>query len=338
MTSIDNTNATYTAAHATAQNVPATPVAAYLADLFKRGAGKAAANSKLVAKAGGSNNPCEAQVATAVDALEEEYAQYKRDFGDRSDAALWLVQQSVYKTMLSIDADKVNGKLRKDALVKALQARGYTKASASNSTASLLVKCVFADQAKQTHSNYASMMTKAQALGIAGDDLASFLAKYGGIMKVLETYFTVDEQGAVQAVATAPVNEDAEKAKANAQDRVKAFRRVLIAKSGESAQEVACNDVTYWVPADERKEDAKKKDPDNAKYTRGSFVFFVAVEGDAPGQYKLVQGFGAARDFEDKLLTQLLPNVPASADELNAVAQNYEQAQGLFEDDEGTAI
>lgn len=338
MTVIQNTNTANSAEHATANNEAAKPVTSYLSNLFKRGPGKAAVDSKLIAKAAGAGNASQAQIAIEIDALEDAYAQYKRDIGDRSDTGLWQVQQSVYVNVLSIDGDGVNGALRKEALVKELKERGYKKASVKDSTASLLVKCVFADQAKQTHSNYVQMMKKAQALKIAGDELAAFLKKYGGYMKVLETYFAVDEQGAVTTVDTAPVSVDAEEAKAQAQEQMKAFRRALIAMSGDVVDEVACAGVTDWVPVDERKEATKAKDPDNAKYKRGSFVFFVAVEGDVPGKYKLVQGFSAARDLEDKLMAQLLPNIEATTEELRAVAQNYEQAQGLFDDSEGTAI
>jgi hypothetical protein len=337
MTTFEKTGAANIAVEATTNAAAAKPVT-YLSDLLKRCSAETAINNKSSAKVAGSGNACLEQIATACDELAEQYEQYKVSFGDRSDAALWQVLQNVYVFVLSIDADKGNGKLKKEELVKQLKARGYKKANVNNSTALLLVKYVFADQAKQTHSNYANAMSRAQGLGIASDEFAAFLKKNGGIMKMLETYFEVNEQGEVNAVVTAPANKAAEAAKVDAQERLQAFRRALIAMSGEMANEVACNDVTDWVPADERKAEVKEKDPDNAKYKRGSFVFFVAVEGDEPGNYKLVQGFSAARDLEDKLIAQMLPNVKATVDELRAVAQHCEQAQGLFDDGEGTAI
>lgn len=338
MTTFLKTSAATTAGDAITTNGAAAKPVTHLSDLFKRGPAKAAIDNKLSAKAASGGNPCQDQISTACEQLAEQYAQYKVSFGDRSDAALWQVLQNVYVQVLSIDADKINGKHKKAALVTQLKERGYKKANASNSTALLLVKYVFADQAKQTHSNYANAMLRADQLGIAGEEFAAFLKKYGGIMKMLETYFHIDEQGALIALAAAPANKTAEQAKLDAKERLTAFRRALVAMSGEVASEVTCNDVTDWVPVDERNEEVKAKDPDNAKYKRGSFVFFVAVEGDEPGKYKMVQGFSAARDLEDKLIAQMLPNVVATADELRAVAKHYEQAQGMFEDIEGTPI
>ena len=91
------------------------------------------------------------------------------------------------------------------------------------------------------------------------------------------------------------------------------------------------------MPADDRKEDAKKADPDNAKYKAGNLVFFVATEGEQPDTYNLVHGFNASRQVEDALVAQIARLLPASDGLLQQVVEGMESTFN-FSSEEGTPI
>lgn len=274
------------------------------------------------------------QLIAEGDALVELFDQYKVEYLDRSDAALWDLLERVYEYVLGIDEDKVNGKRKKQAFVSHLKANGYPKAGGNDSTASLVVKYVFRNQAKQTISNYAATLVRAAALKIPADKLAERLQQYGGYAKFLETYF--DENG--NAVAEAPVNNEAVERKNAAQTRIKNVRRLFNVMGQTSSKAVDAQEIVQdAVPIDERKLEAREKDSDNSKYKRSNFVFFVAVEG-GHGSYNLVQGFSVNRQVEDNLLTQFSGLISADNDTLNAAVVEAELNLGIFDDEEGSPI
>jgi hypothetical protein len=301
--------------------------------LFQRSQTAVAANDESASVTPGLPDWAQQLIAEG-DALVALYDQYKVEFFDRSDAALWNMLERIYQYTFSIEDGSANAPLRKQAFVKHLKTNGYPKASGNDSTASLVVKYVFRNQAKQTISNYAATLVKAAALKIPADKLAECLQQHGGYAKFLETYF--DENG--NAVAEAPVNTEAVERKNAAQTRIKNVRRLFNVMGQTSSKAVAAQEIVQdVVPIDERKPEAQEKDPDNSKYKRSNFVFFVAVEG-ARGDYNLVQGFSVNRQVEDMLLTQFSGLIAADNDTLNAAVVEAELNLGIFEDEEGSPI
>lgn len=314
----NNTQVTFAQANAanTAQAMPTS-----LRDLLMRKHADAANEAKFAkTEQLKTLEPWEQSITSKSEQLCEEYATFKRDFGDRTDAALWQLMQNVYTFVCELDKN-ANVKKVKAALVKQLKAKGFVKASASNSTAALVVKYIFADQAKQTINNYANVLVKASVLKVPCNKLAAFLKQHGGIVNVLEKYF--DEDGNVTAVAQ--VSDEALQAKVDAQERLHVFKRSLNALRFETNTTIAFHGVQDWVAEDKRKEESKAKDAENVKYKRGDFVFFVAVPGAKEGVYEVVEGFSAAKDMEDKLLMQMLKHYAATTEELHAMAMHYEQ-------------
>lgn len=79
-----------------------------------------------------------------------------------------------------------------------------------------------------------------------------------------------------------------------------------------------------WTPSDRELATIKDANKASPKYQAGEFVFFVAKPGAKPGEYKLIQGFSAARDFEDQLLLQIASRLGANNEQLQAFVSEFE--------------
>lgn len=335
MTNATNVTSTYAAMQAaTTKTVNSVGTVGNFAHLFKRSSTAVAANSEQATVETGLPD-WTVQLIAEGDELVALYDQYKVEFFDRSDAALWELLERIYQYTLSIDDGSANEPLRKQAFVKHLKVNGYPKASSNDKTASLVVKYVFRNQAKQTISNYAATLVKAKKLNIPVDKLAERLQLHGGYAKFLETYF--DENG--NAVDDAPVDQEAVANKAVFETRVKNATRMFSAMGCASANTINAQAIVQdVVPVDERKEAAKLKDADNVKYKRSNFVFFVAVDGEVEGTYKLAQGFSVSRETERNLMAQFARFIEASDEELREAVIGAELALNIFEGEEGTSI
>ncbi len=323
---------TNAAMHTAAVSATSTTSACDISALFKRSP-KAATNSASATVSATAPAWAHALLAQG-DALVTLYNQYKAEIFDRSDDACWDLLERVYTYVQSIDSDSVNCKLKKKEFVSHIKVNGYPNASASDSTASLVVKYVFGQQAKQTLNSYANTLKRAADMKIPCDQLAAKLKASGGYAKFLETYF--DANG--NPVDKAPVDQDAADKKATADLRIKYVRRLFAAMGRNATNNVDCSYLVQdYVPVDDRKEDAKKADPDNAKYKAGNLVFFVATEGVQPDTYNLVHGFNASRQVEDALVAQIARLLPASDGLLQQVVEGMESTFD-FSCEEGTPI
>jgi hypothetical protein len=271
-------------------------------------------------------------VTTAVqtaDTLLASYAQLKVDVLDRSDRALWALLQDVYAFADAVEKSLTKRETRNE-LIRQIGIRDSARMSTAATTAAIVVRYVFADQSRQTRSNYSIAMEKATALGVTTDSFAGFLEQYGGVTKVVEHVFDhqADDQANAEATARA-IREDK-------QNRVGLVGRLCTALAHASTVELAYPDPLHvWVPEKPNK-DAKSKgkttsndDKSDPKYEPGKFVVFLSVRDASSGKYRVVQGNVFDRVFEDQLLATIAQRMGAPTDELAQAVVGLEQAVGF---------
>jgi hypothetical protein len=97
--------------------------------------------------------------------------------------------------------------------------------------------------------------------------------------------------------------------------------------SGQGVSFVKTKQVADWTPSARELATVKEANKNATKYQAGEFVFFVATPSEQPDEYKLIQGFSAARDFEDQLLLQIAARLGADNQQLQAVVSEFEAAR-----------
>ena len=221
------------------------------------------------------------KMVNEADALAQQFGQLKTDVFDRSDRALWDYLQvvNVYKVSIDMHPDK---QAIKTALLNAIHIRDKSPMSSASSLEAVVVRYIFGDQSRQTRSNYTVVMEKATALGIAADKFADFLAKHGGVSKVVEHVFDDEANTAEIAKQIADAN------KTTQTTRTGLVQRYFSASAHNATAELAyAGEVVNWVqPKPEKKGKASEKaDP---KHEAGQFVFFVTVQDMDTGKYRVV--------------------------------------------------
>ena len=271
-------------------------------------------------------------VTTAVqtaDTLLASYAQLKVDVLDRSDRALWVLLQDVYAFADAVEKSLTKRETRNE-LIRQIGIRDSARMSTAATTAAIVVRYVFADQSRQTRSNYSIAMEKATALGVTTDSFAGFLEQYGGVTKVVEHVFDhqADDQANAEATARA-IREDK-------QNRVGLVGRLCTALAHTSTVELAYPDPLHvWVPQ-KPNQDSKSKgktaandNKSDPKYEPGKFVVFLSVRDASSGKYRVVQGNVFDRVFEDQMLATIAQRMGAPTDELAQAVVGLEQAVGF---------
>jgi len=271
-------------------------------------------------------------VTTAVqtaDTLLASYAQLKVDVLDRSDRALWVLLQDVYAFADAVEKSLTKRETRNE-LIRQIGIRDSARMSTAATTAAIVVRYVFADQSRQTRSNYSIAMEKATALGVTTDSFAGFLEQYGGVTKVVEHVFDhqADDQANAEATARA-IREDKH-------NRVGLVGRLCTALAHTSTVELAYPDPLHvWVPQ-KPNQDSKSKgktaandNKSDPKYEPGKFVVFLSVRDASSGKYRVVQGNVFDRVFEDQMLATIAQRMGAPTDELAQAVVGLEQAVGF---------
>jgi hypothetical protein len=271
-------------------------------------------------------------VTTAVqtaDTLLASYAQLKVDVLDRSDRALWALLQDVYAFADAVEKSLTKRETRNE-LIRQIGIRDSARMSTAATTAAIVVRYVFADQSRQTRSNYSIAMEKATALGVTTDSFAGFLEQYGGVTKVVEHVFDHQADDRANAEATArAIREDKH-------NRVGLVGRLCTALAHTSTVELAYPDPLHvWVPQ-KPNQDSKSKgktaandNKSDPKYEPGTFVVFLSVRDASSGKYRVVQGNVFDRVFEDQMLATIAQRMGAPTDELAQAVVGLEQAVGF---------
>jgi len=271
-------------------------------------------------------------VSTAVqtaDTLLASYAQLKVEVLDRSDRALWALLQDVYAFADAVEKSLTKRETRNE-LIRQIGIRDSARMSTAATTAAIVVRYVFADQSRQTRSNYSIAMEKATALGVTTDSFAGFLEQYGGVTKVVEHVFDHQADDRANAEATArAIREDK-------QNRVGLVGRLCTALAHASTVELAYPDPLHvWVPQKPNQDSkfkgktAAKDDKSDPKYEPGKFVVFLSVRDASSGKYRVVQGNVFDRVFEDQMLATIAQRMGAPTDELAQAVVGLEQAVGF---------
>jgi hypothetical protein len=271
-------------------------------------------------------------VTTAVqtaDTLLASYAQLKVEVLDRSDRALWALLGQVYAYVMSVEGSALRRETRNE-LIRQIGVRDGARMSTAATTAAIVVRYVFADQSRQTWSNYATAIDKGMVIGVTADSFAGFLEQYGGVTKVVEHVFDhqADDQANAEATARA-IREDK-------QNRVGLVGRLCTALAHASSVELAYPDPLHvWVPEKPNK-DAKSKGKTTSndgkldpKYEPGKFVVFLSVRDASSGKYRVVQGNVFDRVFEDQMLATIAQRMEAPTEELAQAVVGLEQAVGF---------
>ena len=272
------------------------------------------------------------KMVNQANVLVQQFGELKSTVLDRSDRALWDYMEFVYGYKLAIEAHVDKGEIKK-ALLNAIHLREGAPMSSASSLEAVVVRYIFGDQSRQTRSNYTVVMEKATALGIAADKFADFLAKHGGVSKVVEHVFDDEANTAEIAKQIADAN------KTTQTTRTGLVQRYFSASAHNATAELAyAGEVVNWVqPKPEKKgKTSEKADP---KHEAGQFVFFVTVQDMDTGKYRVVQGNIFDKAYEQKLLGDIASRLETETAELEEAVQSLEKAIG-FDDlnEEGTPI
>ena len=207
--------------------------------------------------------------------------------------------------------------------MRQIRLRGGLGVSSIASTAAVVVRYVFAEQSRQTCSNYGIAMEKAAALGVTTDTFAGFLEQYGGVSKVVEHLF--DHEAAEAAISATTAKQLAEQKQA----RTGLVGRLCAALAHVSTTEIEYRDeLNVWVPEkpEKKTKSADKEEKVDPKFEQGNFVVFLTVKNPQTGKYRVVQGNVFNRAFEEQLLGTIALHMDADNDELAQTVVGLEQA------------
>ena len=241
---------------------------------------------------------------------------------DRSDRALWNHLGQVYAYVDSIERSPLKRETRTE-LIRQIRLRGGLGVSSIASTAAVVVRYVFAEQSRQTCSNYAIAMEKAAALGVTADTFAGFLEEYKGVSKVVEHRF--DHEAADALISAATAKQLAEQKQA----RTGLVGRLCAALAHVSTTEIEYRDeLNVWVPEkpEKKTKSADKEEKVDPKFEQGNFVVFLTVKNPQTGKYRVVQGNVFNRTFEEQLLGTIAHHMEADDSELAQTVVGLEQA------------
>jgi hypothetical protein len=263
-------------------------------------------------------------IATA-ETLIASYSKLKVDVLDRSDRALWALLQDVYAYADAVEKSLTKRETRGE-LIRQIRLRDDGGVSTAASTAAIVIRYIFADQSRQTRSNYSIAMEKATALGVTTDSFAGFLEQFGGVSKVVERIFDHESEDADNAAATT------KQLREEKQSRIGLVGRLCTVMAHASSDQLEYSgEPNNWVPEKPKKSDksANKEEKADPKYEQGKFVVFLTVKDPQSGKYRVVQGNVFNRAFEDQLLGTIAEQMGASNDELANVVVGLEQSIGF---------
>jgi hypothetical protein len=280
-----------------------------LSAIFQRNANKA------VTAHGPTKSPEVSDALRQVDQLATHYKQLKTEILDRSDSALWSFLGGVYDYVLRINKSVQKQQIKKD-LLTVIKMRDHISLSSALPTEAIVIRYVFSDMARQSRNNYVVLMQKALALDIKQGELLNFLVQYGGVSSVVDKIFDSIEMSSAG---------EKEQRQTQRTDSINLMRRLFVLMSQtEGVTPVNTEQVTDWIPSARELSTVKAADKTAAKYQPGDFVFFVAMPDTTQGQYKLIQGFSATRDFEDPFLLQIATRLGASNEQLQNLVAEFE--------------
>jgi hypothetical protein len=261
----------------------------------------------------------------AADQLVDSYKKLRVEVLDRSDRAVWEMQEQVYAFVQQVDSSAQKRETRNE-LIRKIQVRDSQGVTSNASTEAVIVRYVFVDQSRQTRNNYTIAMEKARALDIPVNGYADFLAKNGGVGGVVERVF--DHEAEEQATAKQMADAKA----ADKGTRTHLVTRLYSALAHKAESELAyAGEVTDWVPQDPKADTTKSKigaKPD-PRYEKGNFVFFVTLQNPETGGYRVVHGSVFDQAYEQQLLASIAERMDVSIPELSTTVQGLEQSIGF---------
>ena len=283
-----------------------------LTNIFQRGA-----NGKLGMKMP-AQSPEVLDALQQVNQLAKDYETLKIEVFLSADRASWVFLSNVYDFVLRINRSVKKRQIKSD-LLEMIKLRDHISITSAAETETIVARYIFADMARQTRNNYVSVMQKALSLDVKQGELLVLLEQNGGISNWVNNAFDgVD----AQKIA------DREQRKTLRTDSVSLMRRLFaLMGSGQGVSFVKTKQVADWTPSARELATVKEANKNATKYQAGEFVFFVATPSEQPDEYKLIQGFSAARDFEDQLLLQIAARLGADNQQLQAVVSEFEAAR-----------
>ena len=287
----------------------ATVRSAGLSSIFQRGA-----NGVLAMKMP-NKNPEVYEALQQVNQLAKDYEALKIEVFLRADRASWVFLSNVYDYVLRINRSVRKRQIKSD-LLEMVKLRDRISITSAAETETLVVRYVFSDMARQSRNNYVAAIQKALAMDIKPGQLLGVLEQSRGMIAWL--------QDGMEEVQTKKI-EARQQRKTQRTDSVSPMRRLFeLMADGQGVASINTNQVADWTPSGRELATVKEPNKASPKYQAGEFVFFVAKPGAKPDEYKLIQGFSAARDFEDQLLLQIASRLGANNEQLQAFVSEFE--------------
>ena len=257
--------------------------------------------------------------------LVQAYQKLRIEVLDRTDRALWEMLEQVYSFVRQVESSPQKRDTRNE-LVRKIQIRDAQKIASNASIEAVAVRYIFVDQSRQTRNNYTIALEKARALEIPVNGFADFLAKHGGVGRVVETVFGFeeDQQATAKQVADAKAAEKS--------TRLQLVSRLYSAMAHFTTSELSYSgDVIDCVPINPKSDgnQALGENKPSPKYQKGNFVFFVGVANPETKGYRIVQGSVFDQIAEQNVLSLIADRIGLSVPELNTTVHEYEQCIGF---------
>lgn len=250
-----------------------------------------------------------------VNQLAREYETLKIDVFLRAERASWLFLSNVYDYVLRINKSIKKRQIKSD-LIDMIKQRDRVNISTASETETVVVRYVFSDMARQSRNNYVVVIQKALSMDVEEGELVGLLEQSGGIINWVNKTFEGTEIGK-------PDLKD--QRKTQRADAVSLMRRLLaLMASAQGVTPVNTPQVADWTPSPRQLASVKVSNQASPKYQAGDFVFFIATPSNTQNEYNLIQGFSAARDFEDQLLLQIATRLGTNNEQLQAVVSEFE--------------
>ncbi len=250
-----------------------------------------------------------------VNQLAREYETLKIDVLLRADRASWLFLSNVYDYVLRINKSIKKRQIKSD-LIELIKNRERLSITTAAETETVVVRYIFSDLTRQSRNNYVSVIQKALSMDVREGELVGLLEQSGGIINWVNKGFEGADVGKIDLK---------DQRKTQRTDTVGLMRRLLaLMASAQGVTPVSTPQVADWSPSPRELATVKVSNKNALKYQAGDFVFFVATPSSKPDEYNLIQGFSAARDFEDQLLLQIATRLGTNNEQLQAVVSEFE--------------
>ena len=237
-----------------------------------------------------------AETMKECDLLAEKCADYEQEFIARGNIALYELLQRVYVVSIQIEKSEYKHQILL-TMREALSDKGI-KVQVNTPDLTVLTKYVVGGDRKRA-SNYSRVLRIAAEDNVAGTELASYIARRGGMGKIYKN----EQQAAAIELATGTTKE-----------RLGLMKEYLTLSQWESNTEFKYEESIIQHNADKQ-----------GKAETASFCFFLTVYDDSKKVYRVISGHDFGKSYEDNILRFIVKTATTDIEKIKRGVARYKQ-------------